>query len=316
MSDLSLSAARSATSADEALPPLSPGRRSLQRFRQNTPAMISAAYLLILFVSMLATLPWTIDGYDAQNLAMNRVAPSWSQPGGYDDLGRSMLQRCLFGGLISLAIGFGAALVSVSVGVLWGAISALAGGRTDGVMMRVVDILYGLPYILLVILMKVAFEGPLAGLLGDKQAANVVILFLAIGSVSWLTMARVIRGQVLSLREMPFVEAARASGVGPLGILRRHLLPNLVGPIVVYATLTVPQAILQESFLSFLGIGVAQPVPTWGSLAAAGVVAINTVVSFWWMLLYPCLFLGTTLLALNFVGDGLRDAFDPRSAKG
>jgi len=144
----------------------------------------------------------------------------------------------------------------------------------------------------------------------------VVILFVAIGSVSWLTMARVIRGQVLSLREMPFVEAAWAAGVGPMRILIRHLLPNLVGPIVVYATLTVPQAILQESFLSFLGIGVAPPIPTWGSLAAEGVAAINTVVSFWWMLLYPCLFLGLTLLALNFVGDGLRDAFDPKTVQG
>jgi oligopeptide transport system permease protein len=197
--------------------------------------------------------------------------------------------------------------------VLWGAISALAGGRVDNVMMRIVDILYGLPYILLVILMKVALEGKLTALLQDKQAANIAIMFVAIGSVSWLTMARVIRGQVLSLREMPFVEAARSAGVGPLRILARHLLPNLVGPIIVYTTLTIPQAILQESFLSFLGIGVAPPIPTWGSLAAEGVAAINTVVSFWWMLLYPCLLLGTTLLALNFVGDGLRDAFDPRA---
>lgn len=301
---------------DGAAPPLSPGRRSWRRFRRNVPAMVSLAYLIILVSAMVVSLPWTIEGFDAQKLAMNRMPPTWSSPGGYDDLGRNVLYRCLFGGLISLSIGLGAALVSVTVGVLWGSISALAGGRTDNAMMRVVDILYGLPYILLVILMKVAFEDPLSRFLGDKQAANVVILFLAIGSVSWLTMARVIRGQVLSLREMPFVEAARAAGVGPLGILRRHLLPNLVGPIVVYSTLTIPQAILQESFLSFLGIGVAQPIPTWGSLAAAGVAAINTVVSFWWMLLYPCLFLGTTLLALNFVGDGLRDAFDPRSAKG
>jgi oligopeptide transport system permease protein len=274
--------------------------------------MLSAGYLVAVFAAMLATLPWTLHGYDAQELALCRRPPTWFHPFGFDILGRDMLQRCLFGGVISFSVGIGAALVSVTVGVLWGAVSALAGGRVDNAMMRLVDILYGLPYILLVILMKVAFEGPLTGILGDRQVANIVILFVAIGSVSWLTMSRVVRGQVLSLREMPFIEAARASGVGPLGILGRHLLPNLIGPIVVYATLTIPQAILQESFLSFLGIGVAQPIPTWGSLAAGGVAAINTVVSFWWMLLYPCLLLGTTLLALNFVGDGLRDAFDPR----
>jgi oligopeptide transport system permease protein len=278
--------------------------------------MGSAIFLLLLLVVMLAALPITVDGFDAQKLSLVRVPPSWSHVGGFDALGRDMLQRCLFGGVISFSVGVGAALLSVTIGVFWGAISALAGGRTDNVMMRIVDILYGLPYILLVILMKVAFEYPLTVVIGDKQIANVVILFVAIGSVSWLTMARVIRGQVLSLREMPFVEAARAAGVGPMRILIRHLLPNLIGPIVVYATLTVPQAILQESFLSFLGIGVAPPVPTWGSLAADGVAAINTVVSFWWMLLYPCLFLGLTLLALNFVGDGLRDAFDPKTTQG
>ena len=277
--------------------------------------MFGAAYLLLIVAAMLATLPWTLRGYDAQQLALSRQPPTWSHPFGFDILGRDMLQRCLFGGLISFFVGIGAAFVSVTVGVLWGAISALTGGRVDNAMMRLVDILYGLPYILLVILMKVAFEGPLTEILGDKQVANIVILFLAIGSVSWLTMSRVIRGQVLSLREMPFIEAARAAGVGPMGILARHLLPNLIGPIVVYATLTIPQAILQEPFLSFLGIGVAQPIPTWGSLAAGGVAAINTVVSFWWMLLYPCLLLGTTLLALNFVGDRLRDALDPRLSR-
>ncbi len=295
--------------------PQSPGSRAWRRFRRNKVAMGSAAFVLVLTASIVATLPYTADGYDLQVLSRARFAPTWSRPGGFDALGRDMLERCLFGGMISFSVGIGAALLSVTVGVLWGAVSALAGGRVDNAMMRIVDILYGLPYILLVILMKVAFEGPLTVLIGDKQVANIVILFVAIGSVSWLTMARVIRGQVLSLREMPFVEAARAAGVGPMRILTRHLLPNLVGPIVVYATLTVPQAILQESFLSFLGIGVAPPIPTWGSLAAEGVAAINTVVSFWWMLLWPCLFLGLTLLALNFIGDGLRDAFDPKTTQ-
>ncbi|MCL2330127.1 MAG: ABC transporter permease [Phycisphaerae bacterium] len=299
--------------AADDLPSQSPAQQSWRRFRRHKPAVIGGIYLLVLVGAMLVALPWTLQNYDKQQLALSRTPPSLHHPFGFDILGRDMLHRCLFGGLISFSVGIGAALVSVTVGVLWGAISALAGGRVDNVMMRLVDILYGLPYILLVILMKVAFESPLAQLLGgDRQMANIVILFLAIGSVSWLTMSRVVRGQVLSLREMPFVEAARAAGVGPMGVLVRHLLPNLVGPIVVYATLTIPQAILQESFLSFLGIGVAPPIPTWGSLAADGVAAINTVVSFWWMLFYPCLLLGTTLLALNFVGDGLRDALDPR----
>ena len=311
----------SASDGLDALPVQSPGSRGWRRFRANRLATGSGVFLILLVAVMLATLPVTTAGFDAQKLALNRQPPSWAHLGGYDALGRDVLVRCLFGGLISLSVGIGAALLSVTIGVLWGAIAALAGGRADNVMMRVVDILYGLPYILLVILLKVAFERPLTGLVKwmglfqerhDAQVANILILLVAIGSVSWLTMARVIRGQVLSLREMPFVEAARAAGVGPTRILVRHLLPNLIGPIVVYATLTVPQAILQESFLSFLGIGVARPIPTWGSMAADGVAAINPVVSFWWMLLYPCLFLGLTLLALNFVGDGLRDAFDPR----
>ncbi len=306
-------------SIDAMRPGQSPGSRAWARFRRNRAAMGSLLFLGLLALTIVATLPLTARSFDDQILAMNRQPPSlesWTKWCGYDTLGRDMLVRCLFGGVISFSVGLGAAAISVTVGVLWGAISALAGGRVDNAMMRLVDILYGLPYILLVILMKVAFEQPLVSLIGDTQVANVVILFVAIGSVNWLTMARVIRGQVLSLREMAFVEAARAAGIGNTRILLRHLLPNLIGPIVVYATLTVPQAILQESFLSFLGIGVAPPVPTWGSMAADGVAAINPVVSFWWILLYPCLFLGTTLLALNFVGDGLRDAFDPRTVTG
>lgn len=241
---------------------------------------------------------------------MHRLASWW----GYDNLGRSVLFRCLLGLVVSLAIGLGAALMSVTIGVLWGAIAAMAGGRVDAVMMRIVDVLFGLPYILMVILLKIALEGPLLGLLaGRTQLANLVLLAVAIGAVSWLTMARVIRGQVLSLREQPFIEAARAIGAGRLRILFHHLLPNLVGPIAVYATLVVPQAILQESFLSFLGIGVQQPVPSLGRLAADGVQAVNTFVGYWWLITFPCLLLVTTLLALNFIGDGLRDAFDPKS---
>lgn len=282
---------------------------------------------------------------------------------GTDLLGRSMLVRCLAGGGLSLGIGIAAALISVVVGTLYGSIAGYFGGRLDAVMMRVVDVLYGLPYVLLVVLLAVAMDalvenwqvsvserasaarqamvqrelakmpeseraneelqrrlatnalveygsGEIAG--WKKQAISVATLLVAIGGVSWLTMARVVRGQVLSLKSQPFMEAARAMGVGLGGQFWRHLLPNLVGPIVVYATLTVPQAILQESFLSFLGIGVKPPLPSWGNLAADGLSELNPYKSHWWMLAFPCVLLGVTLLALNFVGEGVREALDPK----
>jgi len=238
-------------------------------------------------------------------------AVSWF---GHDDLGRSLFYRLLPGFLVSLAIGLAAAAMAVAIGVTWGAAAALAGGRVDFIMMRVVDVLYGLPYILMVILLKVGLTRPLTILLGGhSRGTDLVILLLAIGGVSWLTMARVIRGQVLSLRSQPFVEAARACGAGAFHIFRRHLLPNLVGPIAVYATLVIPQAMLQESFLSYLGIGIQQPTPSLGRLAADGVQAVNTFVGYWWLIVFPCAVLVLTLLALNYIGDALRDAYDPKS---
>ncbi len=239
-------------------------------------------------------------------------ASSWA---GHDDLGRSLLFRLVPGFLVSLLVGLAAALFAVGLGTVWGAVAGMLGARVDLVMMRIVDVLFGLPYILMVILLKVALTRPLTTLLaGQSRYADLIILTLAIGGVSWLTPARVIRGQVLSLRAQPFIEAARAAGAGPVHILWRHLLPNLIGPMIVYATLVIPQAILQESFLSFLGIGVQQPVPSLGRLAADGVEAVNTFVGFWWLLVFPCGLLVVTLLAINFVGDGLRDAFDPTSS--
>jgi ABC-type dipeptide/oligopeptide/nickel transport system permease subunit len=240
-----------------------------------------------------------------------RRASSWF---GHDDLGRSLFYRVLPGFLVSLAIGLSAAGVAVVIGVTWGATAALIGGRVDLAMMRIVDVLYGLPYILMVILLKISLTRPLTTLFGGhSKYADIVILFLAIGGVSWLTMARVIRGQVLSLRSRAFVEAARSAGAGPIYILLRHVLPNLVGPMFTYAALVIPQAILQESFLSFLGIGVQQPTPSLGRLAADGVEAVNTFVGYWWLIVFPCGVLVMTLLALNFIGDALRDAFDPKS---
>ncbi len=243
---------------------------------------------------------------------------------GTDRLGRDLLLRCLAGGGISLAIGLAAATLAVVIGTAYGTIAGVCGGRIDAVMMRIVDVLYGLPYILLVVLLAVAMNGlrdrlamsDASGSAGlariDASVLNTLTLLIAIGGVSWLTMARVIRGQVLSLKQQPFMEACRAIGVPRWRQFTHHLLPNLLGPIIVYATLTVPAAILSESFLSFLGIGVQEPLPSWGNLAAAGLSELNTVRVRWWLLLWPCAFVGITLLALNFVGEGLRNAFDPK----
>ena len=297
-------------------------RRPWQRFRRNKPALISLLLLSAVFSACVLSVGISCRNYQIQHLEFTRrsplLQPSFA-PFGYDILGRNLLWRCLLGGLISLGLGLAAAAVSVFIGTTWGALAGWYGGRIDNLMMRMVDILYGLPYILLVILLKIAFEPGLQRLLetffgpGREQTANIIILFLAIGSVSWLTMARVIRGQVLSLKAQPFIEAARVLGLPPRKILGQHLLANLTGPIIVYATLTVPQAMLQESFLSFLGLGIQPPLPSWGSLAADGVRAVNTVASFWWMPVFPCSLLGITLLCLNFIGEGLRDAFDPKT---
>lgn len=235
---------------------------------------------------------------------------------GHDDLGRSLLFRLLPGFAVSLLIGLAAAGIAVVIGVLWGATAGLLGGAADTAMMRLVDLLFSLPYLLTVILLKVGLDAPLRWAVGGRgQAVNLVVLLLAIGGAAWPTLARVVRGQVLSLRARPFVEAARAAGASRGRVLMRHLLPNLVGPVVVYGSLIVPQAILQESFLSFLGIGVQQPTPSLGRLAADGVQAVNTFVGYWWLLAFPCGLLALTLLALNVLGDGLRDALDPQSGE-
>ena len=254
--------------------------------------------------------------YNQQNMDRSWVGPTADKilnAFGSDELGRSLLSRCLFGGCVSLAVGVAAAAIAVVLGVMIGLIAGYRGGWLDAVLMRSVDVLYGLPYVLLIILFKVALQTPLTSLFSSRPTANLVVLFLAIGLVSWLTMARVVRGQVLSLRTLPFIEAARAMGVPEWQIFLRHLLPNLIGPIIVYATLTVPQAILQESFLSFLGIGIEAPMPTWGSLASDALTpGLNPLQPRWWALLFPCILLVVTLLSLNFLGDGLRDLLDPK----
>ncbi len=270
---------------------------------------------------------------------------------GSDVLGRSLLWRLLVGGAISLLVGLGASAVAVFIGVTYGAVAGYVGGRVDSVMMRIVDVMYGLPTVLLVVLLAVASDAMVdnyvnrnserrawvvaQGVDGGREARvelekkaselhpprelplprtaiDLTLLFAAIGGVSWLTMARVIRGQVISLKARPFVDAARAVGASPTRIFVRHLLPNLVGPIVVYATLMVPQAILQESFLSFLGMGVKPPLPSWGTLCADALPELNPYRSHWWLLVFPCVMLAVTLLSLNFVGEALRERLDPK----
>ncbi len=280
--------------------------------------------------------------YERGNLELSLLAPSWSSddaaarakvaraiaegeyvPGrllGTDRSGRDVLARCLAGGTLSLAVGTSAAMIAVIIGTAYGALSGFLGGRSDAFLMRVVDILFGLPTILLVVLLAVAVDGRLSAWRGSvppwmRQSLELMTLLIAIGGVSWLTMARVIRGQVLSLKAQPFLEAARAAGVPPSLQFTRHLLPNLFGPVAVYAALAVPSAILTESFLSFLGMGIREPLPSWGNLAADGLTELNTVSGRWWLLVPPCVLIALALLALNFVGDALRDRFDPLSRK-
>ncbi len=216
---------------------------------------------------------------------------------GTDNTGRDLLSRTLMAGRISLAIGLLAGVVAVVIGVLYGAAAGFSGGKIDEVMMRIVDVLYSLPFIFFVIMLVVFF------------GRNFVLMFLAVGAVLWLDMARIVRGQALSIRRQEYVQAAEAMGVGQRGILLRHVIPNLLGPVVIYMTLLVPQVIILESFLSFLGLGVQEPMTSWGVLISVGAKNIGTAN---WLLLFPAFFLVSTLFALNFVGDGLRDALDPR----
>lgn len=319
---------------------------------RRRPILGKAGGLVVLLMMGLCvlTLPYTMGNsdssgeprYEARNLDHSLLPPFWAPHAideqermskliaagevvphyvlGTDKLGRSVMMRCLVGGGISLGIGFAAALVAVFIGTIYGTVAGTRGGRIDALMMRGVDVLFGLPYILLVVLLAVAVDGLLERMGGDiapsmRQLINVVTLLLAIGGVSWLTMARVIRGQVMSLKTQPFMEACRAIGVSPWRQFTHHLLPNLLGPIIVYTTLTVPAAILSESFLSFLGIGVREPLPSWGNLAAAGLNELNIVRSRWWLLVWPCLFIAVTLLALNFMGESLREKYDPKRSR-
>ncbi len=216
---------------------------------------------------------------------------------GTDANGRDLFIRVMLGGRVSLAIGFVATLVALFIGVLYGATAGFLGGRIDNIMMRFVDVLYALPFIFFVIILMVVF------------GRNFILMFVAIGAVEWLTMARIVRGQTLSIRRKEFIEAAEAAGVSNSNIIRRHILPNVVGPVIVYVTLTVPAVILTESFLSFLGLGVQEPFTSWGVLISDGK---DQMESYPWMLIFPAVFMVLTLFCFNFIGDGLRDALDPK----
>jgi oligopeptide transport system permease protein len=273
---------------------------SWYRLKQNRLAMIGLFILLIMVLISLLTAWIAPYSYEVQDLNLGATPPSAEHWLGTDIFGRDMLTRIMYGSRVSLAVGFLATAVSLIIGVTWGAVSGFSGGRVDSVMMRIVDILYALPFVIFVILLMVVF------------GRNLFLLFMAIGAVEWLTMARIIRGQVLSIREKEYIDSAVMTGISGWHIITRHVIPNAIGPIIVYTTLTIPSVILLESFLSFLGLGIQPPMCSWGLLINYGV---ETMEEYPWLLIFPGVVLSITLFSLNFLGDGLRDALDPKSTR-
>ena len=269
------------------------------RLTTNKLSLFSLIYIISLLVIALVTPFIAPYDYAYQDLAIGASPPSADHLLGTDTLGRDLLTRMMYGSRISLMVGFLATSVALVIGVIWGTIAGFAGGKVDAIMMRIVDTLYGIPFIILIILLMVIF------------GRNLILLFLAIGAVEWLTMARIVRSQVLNLSKQEFILSAEAMGVNKSSIVFRHLIPNAMGPVIVYATLTVPQIMLLESFLSFLGLGVQPPLSSWGLLIRDGAVSME---EYWWLLIFPSLAFSLTLFSLNFIGDGLRDAIDPRTA--
>jgi oligopeptide transport system permease protein len=281
-------------------PEFSPWRQTWRRIRRNRLAFAGAVALALL-VMLAALAPW-ISPYppDEQNLAFGAQPPGWSHWMGTDVLGRDLLSRVLHGGRISISVGLCATLVSLVIGVSYGAVSGYGPARLDGFMMRLIDVLYAIPFTVLVIVLMVVF------------GRSLLLLFLAIGAVEWLTMARIVRGQVLSIKQQLFIKAAVVLGFSRTRILFRHVVPNVIGPVIVYTTLTIPRVMLLEAFLSFLGLGVQRPMSSWGSLIWDGFESMG---SYPWLMVFPGVILSVTLFALNFVGDALRDALDPRFAR-
>ena len=261
-------------------------------------AAVAGGIILILLILLAIFAPWIAPhSYSYQNLDLGAQPPSSDFLLGTDTLGRDLFSRILYGARVSLLVGFVATGVALVIGVSWGIVAGYFGGRVDSVMMRIVDVLYGLPFIIFIILLMVIF------------GRNIWLLFAAIGAVEWLTMARIVRGQVLSIKNQEYVLAAQAMGVTNMQMFRKHIFPNILGPIAVYATLTIPQVMLLEAFLSFLGLGIQPPMSSWGTLIRYGVESME---EYSWLLIYPGLTFTITLFALNFFGDGLRDALDPK----
>lgn len=296
-----------------------PGRRAWQRFCANRPAMLAALYLLGLIVLALVV-PALGSHAAAEGSDTQFAAPGAAHWWGTDVHGRDLLTRVFAGARLSLLVGAVGASVSLVIGVCWGLVAGYVGGRIDGMLMRFVDVLYSLPSIVFVIVLITTLEDHLKGVLGrlSPQAgggARMLFLFVGLGAVSWLTMARIVRGQVLSLRTRPFVLASRSLGASHARILFRHILPNVAGVVIVYLTLTVPGIILYESFLSYLGLGIQPPQASLGTLIAVGAGQINPIRTYWWLIAFPGGVLASALLALNLLGDGLRDALDPRGGE-
>ena len=305
-------------------------RDAWKRLLRNKLAVFGMIVLALMVVAVIigpATIAWatgyTYDLIPADPELVKAMPPSLKHLMGTDDAGRDIFARVLQGGRISLMVGVISTTVSLIIGVSYGATAGYLGGRIDNLMMRIVDILYSIPYILIVIVLLAVFGGPSTpawiqwlsttlGGAGNQALSQIFLLFFALGMVSWLTMARVVRGQILSLKNQEFVMAAKATGVSTPAIIFRHLIPNALGPVIVYATLTVPSVMLTEAFLSYLGLGVQAPFASWGSLAADGV---KNIAIFPWQLLFPGLTMALTLFSLNFLGDGLRDALDPQTRK-
>ena len=270
------------------------------RLRKNRLAVIGGMLLIIITLLCLLAPVVSPYGYEQQDLVLGAAKPSLHHWLGTDVFGRDLFTRILYGGRISLMVGMIATLVALIIGVTWGAIAGYVGGRIDALMMRFVDIVYALPFMIFVVLLMVVF------------GRNLLLLFIVIGGVEWLTMARIVRSQVQGLKQLEFIEAAVSLGLSNWNIIRRHLIPNAIGPVIVYTTLTIPSVMLLEAFISFLGLGIQPPQSSWGSLIADGV---DTMEEFPWLLIFPGLMLSLSLFALNFLGDGLRDALDVRTSK-